>query len=55
MQVYPAAGLLHYVQPTVPVYLIDPQDVKIAYQDVYHIKGHRKGWKNLTIDERTII
>jgi NAD-dependent deacetylase len=38
MQVYPAAGLLHYVQPTVPVYLIDPQDVKIAYRDVYHIK-----------------
>jgi len=27
MQVYPAAGLIHYVRKGVPVYLIDPNDV----------------------------
>jgi NAD-dependent deacetylase len=27
MQVYPAAGLTHYVQRGVPVFLIDPNDV----------------------------
>ncbi len=38
MQVYPAAGLLHYVKPDVPVYLIDPKDVSINFRDVHHIK-----------------
>lgn len=28
LNVYPAAGLLHYVRPGVPVYLIDPNEVK---------------------------
>jgi len=27
MQVYPAAGLIHYVQKGVPIFLIDPNDV----------------------------
>lgn len=27
LNVYPAAGLLDYVSPTVPIYLIDPKDV----------------------------
>jgi NAD-dependent deacetylase len=27
MQVYPAAGLLDYAQPGIPIYLIDPNDV----------------------------
>ncbi len=28
LNVYPAAGLLHYVRPGVPIYLIDPKPVK---------------------------
>ena len=30
LNVYPAAGLLNYVAPGVPVYLIDPNDVNIS-------------------------
>ena len=30
LQVYPAAGLINYVKPGVPVYLIDPNDVSTA-------------------------
>jgi len=30
MNVYPAAGLINYLTPGVPVYLIDPNDVTIA-------------------------
>ena len=30
LNVYPAAGLLNYVRPGVPVYLIDPQEVKVT-------------------------
>lgn len=29
MQVYPAAGLIHYARPKVPVYLIDPAEVNV--------------------------
>ena len=29
MQVYPAAGLIHYARPGVPVYLIDPAEVDV--------------------------
>lgn len=28
LNVYPAAGLLHYVRPSVPIYLIDPKPVE---------------------------
>jgi NAD-dependent deacetylase len=38
MVVYPAAGLLHYAKPTIPVYLIDPGDVSVSgYYNVTHI------------------
>lgn len=30
MNVYPAAGLINYVSPSVPIYLIDPNEVSIA-------------------------
>ena len=30
LNVYPAAGLLHYVPAGIPVYLIDPNDVQVA-------------------------
>ena len=29
LNVYPAAGLLRYVRPQVPIYLIDPKEVKV--------------------------
>lgn len=30
MNVYPAAGLIHYTRPGIPVYLIDPNEVLVA-------------------------
>ena len=37
MQVYPAAGLIHYAQRGIPIYLIDPNDVP-ADRNVVFIK-----------------
>jgi NAD-dependent deacetylase len=37
MQVYPAAGLIHYVKHGTPIYLIDPNDVNVS-QNVQVIK-----------------
>jgi NAD-dependent deacetylase len=37
MQVYPAAGLIHYAKKGIPIYLIDPKDVN-APSDVMVIK-----------------
>ncbi|NLZ74251.1 MAG: NAD-dependent deacylase [Bacteroidales bacterium] len=34
MNVYPAAGLLHYVRQGVPIYLIDPKQVNVSRSDV---------------------
>ena len=49
MNVYPAAGLLGYVDRHVPVYLIDPKDVRTGRRDVVHIKkGASEGVKQLT-------
>ena len=48
MQVYPAAGLLHYAQPGIPMYLIDPNDVEIHSNRVTVIrKGASEGVKIL--------
>lgn len=48
MQVYPAAGLLHYAQPRIPMYLIDPNDVEIHSNRVTVIrKGASEGVKIL--------
>ncbi|OPZ26535.1 MAG: NAD-dependent protein deacylase [Bacteroidetes bacterium ADurb.BinA174] len=48
MNVYPAAGLLDYVKRNVPVYLIDPKDVRTGRFDVHHIKkGASEGVKEL--------
>ena len=38
LNVYPAAGLVHYVRPAVPVYLIDPKLVVVNRKNVHHIK-----------------
>lgn len=51
LNVYPAAGLLHYVRPGVPVYLIDPEDVAAGGRyNIRHIqKGASEGMKELRI------
>jgi NAD-dependent deacetylase len=53
LNVYPAAGLVHYVRPDVPIYLIDPKDVPIHRKNVIFIKkgaseGMREFMKMLT-------
>jgi len=46
MQVYPAAGLIHYVRSGVPVYLIDPNEVGVYGRQVTVIrKGAGEGMK----------
>ena len=46
MQVYPAAGLIHYVRSGVPVYLIDPNEVGVYGRQVTVIrKGAGEGLK----------
>ena len=44
LAVYPAAGLVNYVQHGVPCFLIDPNDVKPSYRMFEHIrKGASEG------------
>ena len=51
LNVYPAAGLLNYVPAGVPVYLIDPNDVRVTRRDVVVIRqGASDGMRSL-IDE----
>jgi len=38
MQVYPAAGLINYAKPEIPIYLIDPQDVNVPSKNIHVIK-----------------
>lgn len=40
MNVYPAAGLIDYVKPNTPIYLIDPNEVKV------------QGYKNITVIQK---
>lgn len=48
LNVYPAAGLLHYASANIPVYLIDPNDVSINRKNVHFIrKGASEGMKEL--------
>lgn len=49
MNVYPAAGLLNYVNPFVPVYLIDPNPVNITSGRKIHVisKGASAGMEEL--------
>ena len=48
LNVYPAAGLLHYVPAHVPVYLIDPKQVPIASRHKVHViqKGASEGMED---------
>ena len=49
LNVYPAAGLINYVRKGTPIYLIDPNDVKIHRHDIHMIKaGASEGVKRLT-------
>lgn len=46
LQVYPAAGLLHYAPSNTPIYIIDPNDVGASGGRIHHIKmGASKGVK----------
>lgn len=49
LNVYPAAGLIHYVKPGTPIYLIDPEEVMTGqYKNVQHIKkGASAGMEEL--------
>lgn len=48
LNVYPAAGLLHYVPRTTPVFLIDPNEVMAPQQHITVIKkGASEGLKEL--------
>lgn len=47
LNVYPAAGLLHYVKKSTPIYLIDPKPVNINIQQVTQItKKATEGMKD---------
>jgi NAD-dependent deacetylase len=47
LNVYPAAGLVHYVRPGVPVYLIDPKPVSAGSNVTQIMKGASEGMKEL--------
>ena len=49
LNVCPAAGLLHYVRPGVPVYLIDPKEVAVPANRKVHVirKGASEGMEEL--------
>lgn len=48
LNVYPAASLVHYVNPNVPIYIIDPNSVAINNPNWHYIrKGASEGVKEL--------
>lgn len=47
LNVYPAAGLVHYVRPGVPIYLIDPNPVSAGSGVKQIMKGASAGMKEL--------
>ena len=47
LNVYPAAGLIHYVRPGVPVYLIDPSPISAGANVTQIQKGASEGMKEL--------
>jgi NAD-dependent deacetylase len=49
--VYPAAGLLHYVPPQTPKYVIDPKDVHAPVPNVKHIKEPASTGLKKVVDE----
>lgn len=48
LNVYPAAGLVNYASKGVPIYLIDPNNVRASHEDVIYIhKGASEGVEQL--------
>ena len=47
LNVYPAAGLVHYVRPGVPIYLIDPNPVSAGQGVKQIMKGASEGMREL--------
>jgi NAD-dependent deacetylase len=47
LNVYPAAGLVHYVRPSVPIYLIDPKPVNTGANVKQIQKGASEGMREL--------
>ena len=45
--VYPAAGLIHYARPSVPIYLIDPNPVSAGGRVKQIMKGASEGMREL--------
>ena len=49
LAVYPAAGLIHYVRPGVPVYIIDPNPISAGSRNITQIqKGASAGMRELS-------
>jgi NAD-dependent deacetylase len=47
LNVYPAAGLIHYVRPSAPVYLIDPNPINAGGRVTQIQKGASEGMREL--------
>ena len=47
LNVYPAAGLLHYARPSVPIYLIDPNPISAGERVMQFLKGASEGMQEL--------
>ena len=47
LNVYPAAGLLHYARPSAPIYLIDPNPISAGERVQQIQKGASEGMKEL--------
>ena len=55
LQVYPAAGLVQYAKPGIPIYLIDPKPVFVRAENFMQItdvatKGMEKFMKLINIE-----
>ncbi len=49
LNVYPAAGLIQYTQPGIPIYLIDPKPVSTGNHEITQIqKGATEGMRELS-------
>jgi NAD-dependent deacetylase len=48
MQVYPAAGLISYARPSIPIYLIDPAEVQVSARVTVIREKASVGLKQLT-------
>lgn len=51
MQVYPAASLIHYVKPQIPIYYIDPRPAYVSLPNIkVYAKTATEGIKDLLLD-----